>query len=523
MNLEESDKFNQKQQRDEQKKRVVLISIVLCAILVALLLILIIFIRYQDSLQLKFYIDGTQKPISSSLFVTEDGVKYVNIREFSEFLQYQYTKGEYLKYNEDENSCYISNGIEVVAMTADEENLVKYIQVEPNSKLLSAEGPFGMQIQVKSENGRFNTFTLENPVKSINNQLYLPFDSLTDVFNVQVNTSTKNRIKIITLPNLFQSIIKIAGQLNYTNVSGIYENIRAIPYNLAVVGNNELYGVIDLSSGKEVLSMKYENLEFVQNSQEFFMSAGGTVGLLDKEGNTIIKPMDYDEIFVLDELKQLYQVKKDGKYGVLNRNGDIIVHVDYDRIGLKNIEKYGNNIEDVRNTNLLYDECVVVYIDSKYGMFDTSGKELLNTSYSDFGYVVNSKDVKGEDSVLLIPPEIGIKGLVVCYNGLYGIYDVNVKNLIVPCACTRIYSITKVGETNYYMEFNGEQMELRNYLESYDLISEESQKSKTSKKVTNDEEESTSNNNSSNNSNNTSSVSEENNKSTESETIVLEN
>ena len=202
------------------------------------------------------------------------------------------------------------------------------------------------------------------------------------------------------------------------------------------------------------------------------MSADNTIGLLDRNGKTIIKPMEYDEISILDEVKQLYLVKKDGKYGVLNRNGDIIVHVDYDRIGLKNIEKFGNNIENIRNTNLLFDECIIVGADSKYGMFDISGRELLRTNYETFGYTTTSADTAGEASVLVIPEKTGIKGIVVCYDGLYGIYDVNVKNLIIPCACSRIYSITKAGTTTYYMEFNGEQMELNNYLVTYNLKSD---------------------------------------------------
>ena len=473
MNLAESDKFVEAQRRTEQKRKFVLVAIVLCAILVVLLILLIIFIQYQDSLELKLFIDANQKKISNTLLVTQDKVQYVNIREISDMLGYTYTKGEYEKYNEDEDSCYINNDFEVVAMTADKDSFTKYIQVKSDSAELTSDGSFGMEIQVKSENGKFNTFTIKDTVKNINGQLYLPFDLMRDVFNVSVNTSEKNRIRIYTLPVLFKNAITTAGKLGYSTISGVYENIRAIPYDLAVVGNNDLYGVIDLSQrGQEILSIKYKNLEFIQNSQEFFMSADSTVGLLDRNGKTIIKPMEYDEISVLDEVTQLYIVKKDGKYGVLNRKGEIVVHVDYDRIGLKNINEFGNNIENVRNTNLLFDECIIVSSGSRYGMYDSTGKELLKTNYETFGYTTTSSDNAGEASVLVLPAETGIKGIVVCYDGLYGIYDVNVKNLIIPCACTRIYSITKLGTTTYYMEFNGEQMELNNYLVTYNLKSE---------------------------------------------------
>lgn len=474
MNLEESDKFAEAQEQNEKKKKIILISIVLCAILIVLLVILIIYIQYLDSLELKLIVDGEQKPIKDGLFISDNGTNYVDIKAFSDILGYTYTKGEYEKYNEDDDSCYINNDFEVVAFTADSKSFTKYIEVKEDSPALTEEGVFGLEIQVKSENGKFNTFDLEKPVKYINNKLYLPFDKLTDVYNVSVDTHEQNRIRISTLPKLFKKAMEAAGQMNYTTISGVYENMRAIPYGLVVVGKDNLYGVVDVSEKdpKEVLSIKYEDLEFIQNSQEFFMTAESTVGLLDRNGKTIIKPMEYDEISVLDEVKQLYLVKKDSKYGVLNRNGDIVVHVDYDGIGLKKVEDFGSNIEDVRNTNLLFDECIIVELDSKYGMFDIAGKELLKPNYETFGYTTAATDTSGEESVLVIPEETGIRGIVVCYDGLYGIYDVNVKNLIIPCACTRIYSKTMAGTTTYYMEFNGEQMELNNYLVTYGLKSD---------------------------------------------------
>ena len=474
MNLEQSDKFAEIEQKRDNKRKIVLISIVLCAILVALLTVLIIYIKYLDSLELKLFIDGSQKKISNTLLVEKDNISYINIKEFSEMIGYTYTKGDYQKYNENEESCYINNNIEVVAMTAESKSFTKYIDVNSDAIELTAEGPYGTEIQVKSENGKYNVFSSDKTVKIINGQLYMPFDMLKDVYNVSVNTNENNRIRIYTLPVLFQNSIKLAAQLGYDTVSGVYENIRAIPYDFLVIGKDNKYGVVDLSQkGKEVLSIKYENLEFIQNTEEFFMSAGTTVGLLDKNGKTIIKPMEYDDISILDEVKQLYLVKKDGKYGVLNRNGDIIVHVDYDEIGLKNSEEFEDNLKNIRNTNLLFDECIIVSADSKYGMFDIDGKELLKTNYEAFGYTTTSSDTSGETSILILPESTGIKGIVVCYDGLYGIYDVNVKNLIIPCACTRIYSITKAGTTTYYMEFNGEQMDINNYLETYNLKSDE--------------------------------------------------
>lgn len=95
MNLEESDKFAEKQAKNEQRKKFVLMSIIACGVLIALLIVMIIYIQYQDTLQLKVYIDGTQISFSDKMFKEDSGTNYINIKELSDLLGYTYTKGEY--------------------------------------------------------------------------------------------------------------------------------------------------------------------------------------------------------------------------------------------------------------------------------------------------------------------------------------------------------------------------------------------------------------------------------------------
>lgn len=462
MNLEESDKFVERQRKTEQKKKVVLISIALCAILVALLVIMIIYLQYQDSLKLKVYVDGTQIKITSNMFKTEDNANYVNIKAFSELLGYTYTKGEYKKYNEDEKSCYIKNNLEVVAMTADRDTFVKYIDVNEEATELTEEGPYGVEITVQSENGESNIFVMDKPVKYIDNELYVPFDYISDVFNLMVDTSTENRIRLYTLPALFQNAKQVAAQLEYATISGVYENIRALAYGLITVGNNGTFGVID-TKGNEILSVKYENIEFLQNSKEFFIRAENAVGLLDKEGKTIIQPTDYDDISILDEIEQLYLVEKDNKYGVVNREGEIILHVDYDSIGLSEDDVTNYKLEDLKNPNIIFDKCIVVQLDGAYGLYDLEGKELLKPVYESFGCL---SEITGEDSLYMTPEESGVEGLVINFNGLYALYDIENENVILPAVYTRMYSVTKGGETKYYVEFGNQTLELSEALKS---------------------------------------------------------
>lgn len=488
MNLEESDKFVKENEARNRKKRMVLISIILCAVLIAFLFVLILFIKYQDSLILKVFVDGTRVEFSSSLFTEIDGNTYVNAREIARIMNCTYTKGDYGKYNENENSGYISSNHEAVALEADSDKMTKYILNDEDSiseeKKTAEEEQYGVELTVRSENETQEVFTLEHPIKLVEGNLYIPFEILPDVFNVQINTEEENRIRIYTLPTLYSEAKTIAGKLGYTNITGEYENIRALVYGYIVVGNDGKFGVINLK-GEEVISVKYSEIEFIQNVQEFFVYAANTIGLLSSNGQEIITPTEYDDISVLNAEKQLYLVERNGKYGVLNRQGDVVIHAEYDQIGLEDENgtfaesEFAETIED---PVILFDTCIPVKQGAKYGLFDIEGNELAKTVYDGLGYSMeetqssssssnNTNTNIGEAGVLILPESTGIQGIVINQNGGYGVYDVLARRIIVPTVCSRIYSVTRAGVTNYYMEFNGMQLEVAEYMINNNLVS----------------------------------------------------
>lgn len=505
MNLEESDKFIKEREARNGKRRMVLISIVFCAVLIAFLFIIILFLYYQDAQTLKVFVDGTKQSFSSNLFKEIDGQEYVNAREITKMLDCTYTKGEYGKYTEDNDSCYISSNHEVVSMKADSSSMTKYILNEDTNststalskeKLEAEQNVYGTQLTVKSANETEEVFNLKNPVKLVDGNLYIPFDLLPEVFNVNINTKEKNRVRIYTLATLYQQAKNVAGKLGYTTITGEYENVRALVYGLIVVGQDDKYGVIN-TSGEEVISLKYNEVEFVQNVKEFFVYANNTIGLLGSDGATIIKPTEYDDISVLSAEKQLYLVQKNNKYGVLNRKGEVVVHAEYDQIGL--VDKSGKSTEDelissLENPVVLFDTCIPVKQGTKYGLYDIDGTELAKTVYDGLGYKVDTKNnsssssssnssttTVGENSVLLLPESTGIKGIVINQNGGYGIYDVEAKRIIVPTVCSKIYSVTKNGITNYYMEFSGNQLDVAEYMVANNLVSVKANSNKADK------------------------------------------
>ena len=228
MNLEESDAFVKENERTERKRRTVLASIVVCVILAALLFILIVIITIQDNKTLKVFLNDKQYKFSSTFFQTIDNETYVNLEQLSILFGYTFQKGEYKKYNEDPNSCYISNGIETVAITAGTDHFIKYINNISESKLLMGE----QEITVRNEAGYSETFSLDNNIQLLNESIYVPFEKLPEIFNTYIDMSKENRIRLYTLENRFLAMMQKLSKSNtkYTQLSGEYEIIKALVY-----------------------------------------------------------------------------------------------------------------------------------------------------------------------------------------------------------------------------------------------------------------------------------------------------
>lgn len=534
MNLEESNSFVERMEKNNKNKKSVLTILLICTLLIIVLLGLIWYLRYKDSQVLKMYIDEKNVSISNTLLVQNGNQTYISIKELANILGYSYQKGEYKKYTEDSNSCYLKTPYEIVSMSADENKMTKYIlneeekttqsssnkdeEVTENEDLIVIDETTGAQslnIIVASPNETVETISIEEPIKYINNELYVSFAELPRVFNVSL-TLKPNRIMIYSLKYLATRANQIAQNLGYESASNIYENLTAMVDDMLVVKSGKNYGVISLSRSSEIVSLKYEKMVYMQNTEEFLVTAEGSVGIVSKEGNTIIKPTEYDNISILDESNKLYLVEKDSKFGVLNGAGETVVYPEYNLIGIDEENKNEFQNEGIRNYCLLFENCIPVHLNNKVGIIDVDGKEVLKCSYDSLGYIANSKTTDKEenkttknsyneededneeetnsvannlttsskvvdehDSVLTIPESSGIKGIVVNLKGLYGIFDAESKRLIAPCVFEKIYSKTKSGVTKYYLVLNEQEIGLEEYLTENDLKSVTTNSNKT--------------------------------------------
>jgi len=467
MNLQESDLYKEKLEKNTRNRRGVMLSIVLCAFLIAFLFIMIIVLKYQDSITEKLFINDTQVSIPEGFYKNLENGIYLDIKQISSLLGYTYTKGEYNKFNEDEDSCYLQNNFEVVSMAVNSSKFKKFIEVTGTPTIAD------IQVSMKNENGYNETFSLKKELKFIDGKIYASLEDVTEMLNVQIDWK-EYRFKFYSLEYMITYAKNVVGKAGYKEMSGYYENLKTVLYGYTIVGNGSenkesLYGVISLSDGKEIISIKYDDIKFVQNVKEFYVTvANGTMGILSDDGSTVIAPSEYEDISLLDDEKQLYLVEKDSEYGVVNRTGKRIIHAENDEIGL-DISKF--DLVEIDNNSLLYNKCIPVKKDNKYGLYNIDGDLVAGIVYNDLGYhsTATSTTSGNEESVLLIPPSVGIKGIVLNLNDLYGIYDVTTERILIPCSCSKIYAITKSGETTYYIEIGGEQYKLEDYLKENNL------------------------------------------------------
>lgn len=468
MNLEESELFSSELAKTNKQKKTVLFIIIILSIILVFLIAATIMVKQKEANRFKTYYNGKETTFKPSFMIqADDGTYYISIKEMADLEGYTYNPGEYKKYEEVEDSCNVSKDIEIVSLVAGRDYFYKTID-----KTNSAEYTIKNYAASKSSknqtysfpstaaNGSVETYEIDKPVELFNGELYAPVDIISDIFNVRVVQKEKS-ISIQSLSYVYYKASNTIAEAGYTTMSGDFEDVKALIYDMAVISTGTFQGVLSLTNPEDdlIISTQYSELQFIQNSKEFLATATGnnnakTVGLISSSGKMIIRPTQYDQISVLSDKNGLYLVKSGQNYGVLDRNGDIVVYVDYQEIGLDNMSDFP--LEDTTNASVLFEKFIPVVDNGKYGLYNIEGVETLKPVYDSFGYLILTDEPTRELNVLSIPASLGIKGLVVKLNGYYGIYDMTTESLCVPCVFEKIYAETKASVTTYYLQAPGE-------------------------------------------------------------------
>lgn len=445
----------------------ILLIMIACIVLI-IILILIMLSTNTSTESFSIYIDGAKSNVKpETLLSTVDDITYVDIEEFSKLVGYEYHKGEYKAATIDETKCYVESKNETSSFYLNENKIYK--------------------LEVSKQTEQYAEYDLENPIKKIDEKMYIPLDGLAKAYNVLVDIPEgKAELQIYTLDYLVTLYDTTVQEWGYASIAEqSFENKKALLYGYLIVkkqeteeeASNGLYKIIDTTNTKEIVLDRYTSIEFSENIESFFVTdTSKKVGIIDSKGATTIEAV-YDNISLIDKESALYLVELNKKYGVVSEKGTSIIYPEYDSIGIDNIT--------TENKYLILNELIPVYKEKKWGAFDKTGKLVINIEYDELGYSLTSVTIDGVKE--LVKPIIAIEranGIIVKKGTVYGLLDVKTGKELVPIAVEAIYEASWAENENskYFMLYNGEELNVIERLIKAGLIKEEVKEPEEDKK-----------------------------------------
>lgn len=441
-----------------------LIGIIACVIVIIILLLLLL-LNMEEETIFSINVDGKAVTTTKNeLLTTIDNETYVNIEEFAKLTGYEYHKGEYKSYVAEENKCYVEGANETASFYLNDNKVYK--------------------LEVNKNEENYEEYEIGNTIKAINGKMYGPVDSIKKAFNVIIEESETN-LSIYTLEYLVTTYDEKVMQWGYTSIANqSFENKKAILYGYLIVKKDGgLYKIIDTNNTKEIVLDRYNSIEFSENMQEFFVTnSSNQVGVINLDGTTKIETT-YEEIFVLDKETDLYLIKKSEKYGVIKGANVTIIFPEYDAIGLTNTSISSNKY-------LLLDKLIPVYKEKKWGAYDKQGNLVLKVEYDEFGYNSNNIEINGiKTSVQPVLEIERANGIVVKQQGKYGLVNLS-GEILVPIAVDGIYAINDAEneEEKYYMLYKENELNVIERLIKAGLLEDTNATDETTNTIQNNTE-----------------------------------
>lgn len=286
---------------------------------------------------------------------------------------------------------------------------VKYQRIEFND-----DSDIGIARESKSINSTIS-FYIDTTGKKIS-----PYDFEDAEFPM------KDRIAKVKLNNqygIINSKMEVIVPFRYNEIG--YNNNGLLP---AQLGNK--WGVI-LEQGKVVIPFKYQSVTIINKDLILCENEKNLIGLKDGNGKTIASP-----IYSADGSYRLFEnikgstntlmTKLDGKYGIINYKGDILipfkyddfVEPEYDRYHLYGlvvtlngkkgiINRNGTGVTPIKYDEITYDfdghgtcQYALVKVENKWGCIDTkTGKELISPKYERI-YFISDANPSSDSTVI---------------------------------------------------------------------------------------------------------------------------
>lgn len=512
-----------------QKKKMLLIGIVITVAIFIVTLIVLLILMQQEGKKTKFQIknklyksksvyislsadqvgedaagtyeqkeiivDNQYTPIT---ITTPDGKVYYNIETLTKLTGYKYNNGAYgEEIDETKDKCYIDNGGEYVTYLLDSNEITKNIKIVkqyteelkiPYEKISNTTLSNTSSAELDKE-----SFTLEQPVIQFEDFLYASKEAITKGLNMRILDNQGTIVDIQTLEDLVNGYSNSLSQSGYT-LTPNFKNQRALSDGYAVVGKDKEYGVVDLETGKEVISLKYDSVEYVQSIGEFIVSSNSNYGMQKPGSQTPTIKLEYESIDLLNAEKKLYIVGKNGKYGVINSEGNEVIPTEYDQIGLTSVSAYKSQGE--KDKYVINGECIPVMRNGNYGLYSIDGTLLASTRFSAIGCENPNEIIKNTSAMptLTIPLSDKVTGIVFAMKNaagttVYGIITTN-GTVVLNAYYTAIYYMQRNGNITYYFNkpANNELLTLKELLSTRETVKELIEQTKSRKEQADEEQ-----------------------------------
>ena len=211
--------LDEENKKSVQKSNKILIGIFAAiTILVIALIGVVLYMQNIQAKQFRFYVDGgASKSIAQNLFIFKDDEMYISINDMANYLGYEVNNGEYNKYNEDINSCYVMNTYEIAGFKAESQQVYKIVR----------------------EYDDYEYYTLKQKVISENGKLYTNSEGIELGFNVKFEyNKDKNYVIVYTLDKIVNTYATNLKNTFLTSEKMTFSNKKALKYDLVITQNS---------------------------------------------------------------------------------------------------------------------------------------------------------------------------------------------------------------------------------------------------------------------------------------------
>lgn len=474
---------NRKTERSSKKIYILCGAGIITLLFIVVILLAMISVLKKNKVTLT--INGQNYDTKGYLIKRDDTI-YIGLESLTKAIAkggYTYKRGN--KDIEDENQCYITNSTikESVFFKVDSNEIYK--TVEDSNVVVH--------------------YTISKPVIKENDKIYIPIEDCKLALNMKY-TRNNNQYILSSLEYVESCYNKQASSSFIPDNSIVWDtladNKKLLREGLVIIkdgeGNLGIGSVTMQTDSKkklstvrttQILTPKYKYIRYVEKYQQLIVETSSGRGIVEfkKQDNgdysvkTIISPQ-YDDIKQLDSDRFIISElvgetnSKIAKYGIIDKTGEEILPVEYQKIGV-DISKYTNN--SLENEYTIYNYLIPVKKNDLWGLVNLNGQSILDCTYTDLG----CDETNPSTNVLIIPEK---ELIIVKKDKNFGIVNKTGKIVIRP-VLTKVYQESENGK-KYYMIYNEKKMDIVKYLESKQGTTQETSKTSGNENDTKNEE-----------------------------------